>query len=115
MLKFGVRWKTTSWAACLAMIGIDWMAEEPVPMYPDPLTGEVDPFVRPVPGVIPRALEGLEALDLGHLRVGQAARGHDAELRRHAVAAVGLDRPPVRGLVEEGRGHSRLELNVAAQ
>ena len=33
-LKFGVRWKTTSAAACRAMIGIDWIADEPVPMTP---------------------------------------------------------------------------------
>jgi hypothetical protein len=30
----GVRWKTKRCAACAAMIGIDWMAEEPVPMTP---------------------------------------------------------------------------------
>ena len=32
--KFGVRWNTTSSAACWAMIGIDWMPDEPVPMTP---------------------------------------------------------------------------------
>ena len=30
--KFGVRWKTVSSRACSAMIGIDWMPDEPVPM-----------------------------------------------------------------------------------
>ena len=34
MLKFGVRWNTVSRAACSAMIGIDWIADEPVPMTP---------------------------------------------------------------------------------
>ena len=32
IVKFGVRWKTVRWAACSAMIGMDWMPEEPVPM-----------------------------------------------------------------------------------
>ena len=32
--KFGVRWNTVSWLACLAMIGIDWIAEDPVPITP---------------------------------------------------------------------------------
>ena len=30
--KFGVRWKTVSCDACDAMIGIDWMPDDPVPM-----------------------------------------------------------------------------------
>jgi hypothetical protein len=28
----GVRWKTVRASACRAMIGIDWMADDPVPM-----------------------------------------------------------------------------------
>ena len=32
MEKFGVRWNTVSCLACLAMIGIDWIADEPVPI-----------------------------------------------------------------------------------
>jgi hypothetical protein len=34
MEKFGVRWNTVSSDAWLAMTGIDWMPEEPVPMTP---------------------------------------------------------------------------------
>ena len=34
MLKFGVRWNTVSCCACSAISGIDWMADEPVPMTP---------------------------------------------------------------------------------
>jgi hypothetical protein len=34
MLKFGERWNTGRWAACSAMIGMAWMADEPVPMMP---------------------------------------------------------------------------------
>jgi hypothetical protein len=33
-LKFGVRWKTNRCAAWAAMIGIDWIADEPVPITP---------------------------------------------------------------------------------
>ena len=32
--KFGVRWNTVRCVACSAMIGIDWMPDEPVPMMP---------------------------------------------------------------------------------
>ena len=83
--------------------------------HADALAGEVDALVRPVPGVIPPAREGLESLERGHLRGGQAARRHDAELRRDAVAAVRLNRPAVRRFVEDRRGHSRRELHVPAQ
>jgi hypothetical protein len=31
-LKLGVRWKTVTCRACSAITGIDWMAEEPVPI-----------------------------------------------------------------------------------
>ncbi len=34
MEKLGVRWKTVRVCACSAMMGIDWMADEPVPMTP---------------------------------------------------------------------------------
>ena len=30
--KLGVRWNTVSCVAWLAMIGIDWIADDPVPM-----------------------------------------------------------------------------------
>ena len=33
-VKVAVRWNTVSSAACSAMIGIDWMADEPVPIMP---------------------------------------------------------------------------------
>src|SRR5436853_192822 len=78
----------------------------------DPLAGDVVAVVRPVARVLPLSLDGLDAIDLGHLGVGQAARGHDAEPRRDPVAAVRLDRPAARGLVEARRGHPRLELDV---
>jgi len=33
-LKFGVRWNTNSCAACWAMTGMDWIADDPVPITP---------------------------------------------------------------------------------
>ncbi len=33
-LKLGVRWKITTESAWRAMCGIDWMAEDPVPITP---------------------------------------------------------------------------------
>jgi hypothetical protein len=33
-LKGGVRWKTVTWAASLAMIGTTWTADDPAPMTP---------------------------------------------------------------------------------
>ncbi|HEY1411922.1 MAG TPA: hypothetical protein VGF36_07260 [Rhodopila sp.] len=34
MLKFGVRWKTVTCSAWAAITGIDWIADDPVPMTP---------------------------------------------------------------------------------
>ena len=43
MEKFGVRWNTVSSAAWSAMIGIDWMPEDPVPTTPTRMPVEVGP------------------------------------------------------------------------
>ena len=49
----------------------------------DALAGEIDLFMRPVAGVVDLALEAIEALDVGHPRVRQAAGGeHDEFCRR---------------------------------
>ena len=84
--KLGVRWKTVSCAACAAMIGIDWMAEEPVPITRDALAGEVDALVRPAAGEVHLAREAIGALDVDLLRHRQAAGGHDVEAARDLVA-----------------------------
>ena len=34
MRKFGVRWNTVQMRACSAITGIDWIADEPVPITP---------------------------------------------------------------------------------
>src|SRR5262249_45004102 len=81
----------------------------------DALASEVHALVRPAAGVIPGALEVLEPGELRHLRAGQTAGGHDAEARGEAIAAVGLDRPAPRGLLEDRGGHARRALDVAAK
>src|SRR6185369_3589289 len=79
------------------------------------LAREVHALVRPAPRVIPAPLERLEPGELGLLRRGQAARGHDAEARRDLVAAVRTNGPAIGRLVEDRGRHARGELDVAAQ
>jgi hypothetical protein len=81
----------------------------------DAAAGEVHALVWPVARVIPRALEAREPLEVGDLRGGQAAGGHDAEARRHLVATIRAHRPPARPVVEDGRRHARGQLDVATQ
>jgi hypothetical protein len=45
--KFGVRWNTVSCAACSAISGIDWIADEPVPITATRLPVKSTPLVRP--------------------------------------------------------------------
>ena len=47
------------------MIGIDWIADEPVPIDADALAGEVDALVRPAAGVVGRAFERVAAREVG--------------------------------------------------
>ena len=47
--------------------GIDWIADEPVPITRHPLAGEVDALVRPAAGVVASALEALEPGNVGVL------------------------------------------------
>ncbi len=80
-----------------------------------PLAREVDLLVRPVPGVVAVALEGIEALELGQVGRGQAPRRHDAVPGRGAGAVAGLDDPASLRFIEYRRRHARVELDVAAQ
>jgi hypothetical protein len=43
--------------------------------HTDPFAGEVHPFMRPLPSVIPVSLKALEARNFGDIRRGQAANG----------------------------------------
>ena len=51
--------------------------------HADPLAGEIDAFMRPLAGVVPVALEILQAGNVRHVRGGQAADRGDQEFRRH--------------------------------
>ena len=67
---------------------------------PDALAGEVDALGRPIAGVIPTALEAVEPLEVRHVGRRQTTDRSDQELRHEGLAAAGLHRPNVRGVVE---------------
>ena len=79
------------------------------------LGGEVNAGVREAAGVVPLALEFLQALELRHVRGRQGAHGRDEVACRDLFALVGVHRPQVGCLVEFGAGHARVELHVALQ
>ena len=82
---------------------------------PDALAGEVDAIARPRCGEVDVTVEAIEPGDVGRDRGRQAPdRGHEIA-RRHRVVVVGADLPPVRRVVERGRGDAGGELDVAAQ
>ena len=80
-----------------------------------PLPGEVHGLVRPVPGVVEVAGEVFEPWEVGELRDGELAAGHDEVAGADPVAVVGVDRPRVGGLVEGCRGHRGVEGDSAPQ
>ena len=79
----------------------------------DRLAGEVDALVRPLSGVVPAPLEGVQAGEVGSVDRGEAARRHDAVAGREALALLRGDRPQVLLLVVVRLGDPRLELDVA--
>ena len=81
----------------------------------DPLGGEVDPFLREAAGVVPLALEPIQALELRHVGGGKRAHARDQVARGDALALVGVHRPPVSLLVELAACHPGAELDVALQ
>src|ERR1700681_4893733 len=83
--------------------------------YGNPFTGEVDALVGPPGSLKPTALECFQALVFGLLGDGQTAGRQDAELHRNGVAAVGLNGPAIRGLIEQGGGYPRVELYVTPE
>ncbi len=50
--QVAVRWNTVSSLACCAMIGIDWIADEPVPITPTRELVKSTPLLRPFTGVV---------------------------------------------------------------
>ena len=80
-----------------------------------PLAGEVHALVRPGPGVVALAGEGVDAGELRGVRRRQAADRGDQEPRRQRATVGQLDVPAVAaGVVGRGR-HLRVELDVPAQ
>ena len=111
-----MRWNTTSSPACLAIIGIDWMPDEPVPIDADALAGEVDALVRPAAREVRLAGEAIGALDVELLGHRQAARGHHVgdgrrSRRRRSVVTVHRDAPSS----QRRRSDTRREADVLAQ
>ena len=90
-------------------------ARRPGADHGDPLAGEVDRLVRPLPGVEEAAAVVAHALELGGVGRREAAGRHHDESRCDLLARVGGD-PPRRGrLVEVGTDHPGLERDVPAQ
>ena len=81
----------------------------------DAQAGEVDTLMRPFAGVIDRSAKILETLKIRTVRRRQAADRHDAELRTHSIAAVGLDLPAICVFIERRRGHARVEHDMPAK
>ena len=71
--------------------------------------------MRPQAGVVPLALEVLDALEVGHARRREIARRHHAVARADLLAAIGLERPFAGLAVEQRRHDAGVELHVAAQ
>src|SRR5687768_11737457 len=71
--------------------------------------------MRPQAGVVPLALEGLQALEVGHARRREIACRHDAVACADLLAAVGLQRPFPRLAVERRRDDAGVELHVAPE
>ena len=81
----------------------------------DPLAAEIDPLMRPAAGLVPFALERIEAREGRRLRRREAARRHDAEPRRQCVVAIRPNIPTARRFVEYGFRHAGEELDVPPQ
>ena len=77
--------------------------------------GEIHAFARPQTRVVPVAREGIQTLELWHIRQRQIAGGHDAELRGDKVALVGLDGPAVAAGVKLRRQDACIALDGIAQ
>ena len=97
------------------MIGMAWMAEEPVPMMPRRLPVKSTPSwgQRPVWYVSPRKLS--RPCELGKIRRRQASGRHDHEAGGHRLARVRRDQPPVPDLIEVRTCHAGIEGDVPAQ
>ena len=82
---------------------------------PNALAAEIDAFVRPLPGVDPASLEGVEAGNVRDIGRRQAADRGDQELRREYVARLSGHAPDIRQRIVMGGGHAGIEADVALQ
>ena len=76
---------------------------------------EVDGVVGPSAGVVPVALERLQALDRGDVAGGDAADGGDEVLGRYAVTVAGCYLPEVAVFLKFGRRDTGVELDVGSE
>src|SRR5450631_43044 len=83
--------------------------------HADALAGEIDPFMRPVTGVIDLALEIGEALDIRHPRIRQAAGGEHDMFCRDGLAVGSGDLPYIGALVENSPIDAGVELDIATE
>src|SRR5262249_42218145 len=77
--------------------------------------GETDLFMRPVTGVIDRALEAVEASDIGPAGIGKATGREYDKSRRRSPAVRGGYGPTVRVFVEGASLDGRVELDVGTE
>ena len=81
----------------------------------NPLTGEIHPLLWPQAGMIPFALEVLDALEVRHPGRGQVAARHDAVLRADLFTLVRRDQPAVGVAIEHSGYDAGIQLNIAPQ
>ena len=80
-----------------------------------PLAHEVNAFMRPLPGVIPLALEGIKAFDLRHIGGRHVADRGDQVLGLIDVTRISRGTPHVELIDITCRGHQGVEANVRSQ
>ena len=99
------------------MSGIDWMPDEPVPMMPTSLPGEIDAIGRPVGGVIELAPESSSRPGIsGTLGTDRQPVAMTTNGARKGAALIGADRPRDPDFHQSGlRSTLVLKLDVPAE
>jgi hypothetical protein len=81
----------------------------------DTFRSEVDTVMRPLAGVIALALERAKSLERRQVGGRERADGGDHVARFGGVALVGINRPKLRGLVEDDLDDALAELDVGLE
>ena len=97
------------------MIGMDWIADEPVPMTATRLPEKIDALVRPAAGEVHVAGERVGAGDVDLLGHGEAAGCHDVEPAAQLLALRSMQPPPLLAVVPHRLFDAAAERHVAAQ